>query len=175
VRRSPARLVPVALLTLTAACSSTAGQAGPAATAAGTPGPTSPVVVEPAAPLACTATQGLALPEGWASEVPLPAGFVVTRTERRTEDRLIAYARVPGDFHEVVRFFDRELPLAGLTMRNAEVDPFDAEADFVGSTVQGRWSTGLATDCDGQASLTVLVLPATAPAPVASALPTATP
>jgi len=132
------------------------------------------VVVEPAAPLPCTATEGLALPAGWSPQVPLPPGMVVFRTERRIEDQLIAYSRVPGDFHDVVQFFDRQLPPAGFKLRNAEVDPFDAEGDFLGTSVRGRFSVGLAADCDGQANLTMLVLPATAPAPTASALPSAT-
>lgn len=132
-------------------------------------------VVTPAAPLACGATRGLALPAGWPSEVPLPAGLLVTRTERRDGQRLIAYARVPGDFHGVVRFFNASLPAAGFTQSKGEIDPFDAESDFTGSRVQGRWVAGLSPECDGSASVTVLVLPAGADVAQPSALPSSAP
>lgn len=160
----------VAVLPWTAACGG-GGASAPAEAAAPSPAPT-PFVSLPAAPLACGATQGLALPDGWPAGVPLPAGLVVTRTERRSGDRLIATTRVPGDWRELVRFFDAALPAAGYTQRNGQVDPFDAESDFVGPQVQGRWAVGLSPECEGAASLTVLVLPAAGalppPSPVAS-------
>lgn len=131
-----------------------------APTPAPSPSAAAPAVVTLPSPLPCGASGGLALPEGWPASVPLPPGLVVTRTERRSEDRLIAYARVPGDFHDVVRFFGASLPAAGFTQRNGQVDPFDAESDFVGERVQGRWVTGLSPECDGSASVTLLVLPA---------------
>jgi len=91
--------------------------------------------------------------------VPLPPGFVITRTERRSGARLIAYGRVPGDFHAVVSFFDARLPVAGFVQRSAQVDRFDAESDFAGRTAGGRWTTGLSPECPHQAGVTVLVLP----------------
>lgn len=160
------------------------GGASSGVSASGAPGSGSPVpypsaprpsMVTPAAPFPCTAGAGLDLPADWPAQVPLPAGYVVTRIERRSGDRLIAYGRVPGDFHEVVRFFNANLPAAGFPQRNGQLDPFDAESDFVGDRVQGRWAVGLSPECDGETSLTVLVLPATAPLPSVSTLPATSP
>lgn len=137
--------------------------------------PVAPVVQTPAAPIPCGAGTGLALPAGWPAGVPLPPDLVVTRTERRSGDRLIAYGRVPGDFHRVVRFFNARLPAAGLPQRNGQLDPLDAESDFGGAAVQGRWTTGFSPECAGASAVTVLVLPATAALPRATALPGATP
>ena len=109
--------------------------------------------------ISCSATRGLPLPAGWPAAVPLPPRLVVTRTERRSGDRLIAYGRVPGDFHLLVRFFNDRLPKAGYLQSNGQLDPFDAESDFAGPTTRGRWSAGLSRECEGQAGLTMLVLP----------------
>jgi hypothetical protein len=132
-------------------------------------------VQTPAAPIPCGARTGLALPAGWPRVVPLPPEIVVTRTERRSGDRLIAYGRVPGDFHGVVRFFNARLPAAGLPQRNGQLDPLDAESDFGGATVQGRWTTGFSPECAGASAVTVLVLPVAAALPAASALPSSAP
>ena len=142
-------LLPLAALLLLAACGG--GEDDDAA---------APVVVTPTAPLPCTATSGLDLPRGWPSALPLPDGLVVDRTETRTGDRLIAYGRVPGDFHSVVDFFNARLPAAGFTQDNGEIDPRDAESDFSGSATRGRWTTGASNDCPGSAQVSVLVLPA---------------
>ena len=113
----------------------------------------------PAGPLPCTARTGVTLPAGWPAAVPLPTGLVVTRTERRSGGRLIAYGRVGGDLHTVVQFFNSRLPTAGFTQRNGEIDRYDAESDFVGRTVQGRWTVGRSPECQDQRSVTLLVQP----------------
>lgn len=139
----------LALLTL-AAC----GRGATAETSSAAP----TVVVTPSAPYPCAATSGLALPQGWPGQVPLPPGLVVTRTERRSGDRLIAHGRVPGDFHAVVTFFNSSLSAAGFTQTDGQVDPHDAESDFRGSTLSGRWTTGTSGDCAGNSDVTVLTV-----------------
>jgi len=166
------RLLTAALVLL---CSSGCGGGGASAPAAASPAVVQPVVVTPAAPFPCTAETGLPLPAGWPAEVPLPDALLVTRTERRSDDRLIAYARVPGEFRSVVSFFNAQLPAAGFTQRNGQIDPFDAESDFVGAAVQGRWAVGLSPECEGATSLTVLVLPAGTPLPPVAGLPQSRP
>ena len=121
----------------------------------------------PAAPLPCDATSGLALPAGWPADLPLPEGLLVTRTEQRSGERLIATGRVAGDFHAVVTFFADALPKAGWTPRETEVDPLDAESDFRGEAegeeVEGRWTAGRSAECPGQSKVTVLVGPGEEP------------
>lgn len=158
---APALGAPTALLALllTAACGG--GEPAPVAAPSGD-------VVTPPAPLPCDAPAGLALPAGWPASVPMPPGYVVTRTERRSGDRLIVSARVPGDFHRVVTFFNAALPAAGMPQSNGQLDPFDSESDFAGRGVQGRWTVGLSAQCDGASDLTMLVLPAPAPTAPAS-------
>lgn len=113
----------------------------------------------PAGPLPCTARTGVALPAGWPPAVPLPTGLVITRTEQRSGGRLIAYGRVGDDLHTVVRFFNARLPAAGFVQRNGEIDRYDAESDFVGRAVRGRWTAGRSPECIGQSSVTVLLQP----------------
>ncbi len=141
----------LAALALSGASACGGGVASPVRTAA------APLPTGSAFP--CSARSGLALLAGWPAEVPLPPGFIITRTERRSGARLIAYGRVPGNFHAVVSFFDARLPVAGFVQRNGQVDRFDAESDFAGRTAGGRWTTGLSPECPHQAGVTVLVLP----------------
>lgn len=136
----------LAALALTGA--SACGSGKPAAASSG-----------PAGPLPCTARTGVALPAGWPSVVPLPTGLVVTRTELRSGGRLIAYGRVGGDLHTVVQFFNTRLPAAGFAQRNGEIDRYDAESDFVGRSMQGRWTAGRSPECKDQSSVTLLVQP----------------
>jgi len=68
--------------------------------------------------------------------------LVVTRTERRSGNLLIAYGRAPVDFH-VVAFFNAPLAKAGFS----QLDRYDAESDFTGPAVRGRWKTEVSTDC----------------------------
>lgn len=136
------------------------GAASPVSPRAGAPSTAGLGIVTPPAALSCSASIGLALPTGWPTAVPLPPGFVVTRTERRAGNRLIAYGRAPGDFHDVVAFFNAHLPKAGFRQLNGQLDPFDAESDFTGPASDGRWTAGLSPDCADHANLTVLVTPA---------------
>lgn len=118
-----------------------------------------PVIVTPPVPLACSASVGLSLPTGWPVAVPLPPGLVITRTERRSGDLLIAYGRAPGDFHTVVTFFNTQLPKAGFQQLDGQLDRFDAESDFTGPAVRGRWKTELSPDCASSTGVTVLITP----------------
>ena len=165
--RAPCRRTALVAIALTGAAACTpsrpAAVSSPEVAAPTTATPTAvtpPVgVTTPPVPLACGETAGLALPAGWPADVPLPTGGLVTRTERRSGDRLIASLRVPGDFHDVVRFFNARLPAAGYTQRGGQLDPFDAESDFVGARVAGRWTAGLSAQCDGHSDVVVLVQP----------------
>ena len=91
--------------------------------------------------------------------MPLPTGLVVDRTDPRSGGRLIAYGRVRGDFHAVMQFFNARLPAAGFRQRNGEIDRHDAESDFIGRTVRGRWTAGLSPKCKDQSSVTLIVQP----------------
>ncbi len=117
------------------------------------------MIVTPPVPLPCSTAVGLSLPTSWPGAVPLPPGLVITRTERRSGDRLIAYGRAPGDFHTVVTFFNTQLPKAGFQQLDGQLDHFDAESDFTGPAARGRWKTGVSPDCASSASVTMLVTP----------------
>lgn len=166
------------LLVSVSACG-TSGDRPPAAaansptppTTAAAPNVAPPVVATPPAPYPCGATTGLGLPPGWPTNIPLPDGLVITRTERRSGSRLIAYGRVPGDFHHTVAFFNTHLPAAGFTQHDGQLDPHDAEADFTSTTTRGRWTTGTSADCPDTSEVTLLVLPAAHPEPQTTSQP----
>lgn len=79
-----------------------------------------------------------------------------------------------------MRFFAARLPAAGFTQRDSQVDPLDAESDFTGADVRGRWVVEGSAQYSGATDLTAPVQSASAvestpdPEPTASAEPSAT-
>lgn len=61
------------------------------------------------------------------------------------------------DLHAVVQLFNTRLPAASFAQRNPEIDRYDAESDFVGRTVTGRWTAGRSPECKDQNSVTMLI------------------
>lgn len=127
-----------------------------------TPAVTPPAPSSLTSTVPCTATIGLPLPPHWPADLPLPPGLVVTYTQTGTGGRLITIARVPGDFHQAVNFWNARLPPAGYRPTDGQVDPHDAESTFTGQAYQGHWAAAPSPDCPGTTKVTVLVQPTSA-------------
>ncbi len=107
----------------------------------------------------CTPAQSpLVLPGGWPMDLPLPPGIVVTRTEKRIGNRLIIQGFVPDEFRSVLRFMQQRLPAAGYPLGDGEVEPDDAESNFSGHGVDGRWTLRARPDCGKFTQISVAIL-----------------
>ncbi len=102
---------------------------------------------------ATAAPRPTALPD----EVPLPPDAVLTGAETRPGDRLIVTAVTVGDFRKTLGFMQRAYPAAGLTLTEGEVEDRDAESNFTGHGLVGRWTIREIPDCGGSTLVTVLV------------------
>lgn len=71
-----------------------------------------PALAQPA-----PASSSPALPEGWDSKIPLPSGAVLI-TSTVPKDGIVHSAdfSVPGNYHDLVSFYETELPKAGFAM-----------------------------------------------------------
>jgi len=111
----------------------------------------------PSAPLSCSAPPStMALPPEFPKQVPVPAGAAITGVEHRSDGRLIVSALAPADFNATLTFMQQAFPAAGLTLRGGEVDEGDAESDFTGTGLTGRWTLRERPGC-GDTEVTVLV------------------
>jgi hypothetical protein len=111
----------------------------------------------PAALPACAAATSVALPKLFPPSFPLPPGAVVTVAREQANGKLVIGAYIPGDLAGAVAFLDRELPRVGYTLHNSEAESGEAEADFEGHGVAGRWKVGAMNRCAGAVSLTVVL------------------
>jgi hypothetical protein len=97
------------------------------------------------------------LPTAFPREVPLPPKAVLTGTEERSGGRLIVVAVASGTFRDTLGFMQRAYPAAGLALEDGEVESGDAESDFTGRGLTGRWTLRELPGCHGDTLVTVLV------------------
>ncbi|MFI6357140.1 hypothetical protein ACIBJF_31850 [Streptomyces sp. NPDC050743] len=108
------------------------------------------------APGGCPTAASLPLPKGFPADLPVPEGAVVTSVEHRTGGRLIVATVVRSSFDATLAFLRKQLPKAGYTLKNGEVEKDDAESDFSSTTVLGRWTLRKMPDCEGGVYVTYL-------------------
>ncbi|MFF9817815.1 hypothetical protein [Streptomyces sp. NPDC014006] len=108
------------------------------------------------APSGCPSGSSLPWPANFPSNVPVPEGAAVTSVEQRSGDRLIVSTVVRGGFDATLTFLQKELPAAGFSLKEGEVENDDAESNFSSSTVEGRWTLREIPGCEGGAYLTYL-------------------
>jgi hypothetical protein len=114
-------------------------------------------VAAPASLPACAAATPVALPKLFPTTFPLPPGTVVTVARDQANGKIVVGAFIPGDLGAAVAFLQRELPGAGYMLLHNEAEAGEAEADFQGQGVQGRWKVGAMARCAGAVSLTVVL------------------
>lgn len=111
-----------------------------------------------AGPVVCAeAATAVPRPTALPNQVPLPPEAVLTGVEERSGGRLVVTAVTAGEFRETLGFMQRAYPAAGLTLTEGEVEDRDAESNFTGNGLVGRWTLREIPDCDGDTLVTVLV------------------
>ncbi len=126
--------------------------AGPtsAATAASSPAPV--VCAKDAKPVA--------LPTGFPTQAALPAGYVVTAVEGRTGSRVVVTGVSPKDFKATLADMQGVFSANGWTMSEGEVEAVDAESNFSGNGIKGRWAIRAVDQCGGNTSVSLVTGPA---------------
>ena len=96
------------------------------------------------------------IPAAFPSDFPLPAGAKVYATESRSGGRTIVYAVVDTDEKDVLKAMQTDVPDAGYTLTEGEVEERDAESNWKGNGYTGRWAIREVAGCTEQTSVTVL-------------------
>jgi hypothetical protein len=93
---------------------------------------------------------------------PLPQGTIVVAVDERDDGRTVLTGVVPAAEPDVLADLQHTYPGAGLTLTEGETEERDAESNFTGSGVVGRWGIRSLDDCSPAATRIDLVLRSTA-------------
>jgi hypothetical protein len=96
------------------------------------------------------------LPSDFAA--PLPEDSVVVAVEDRDGGRTVVTAVVPHAEPDVLTDLQAAYPAAGLTLTEGETEARDAESNFTGDGVTGRWGIRELADCPAPATRIDLVV-----------------
>jgi hypothetical protein len=89
---------------------------------------------------------------------PLPKGAVVVAVQKRDGGRTVVTAVVPAAEKDVLADLQAAYPAAGLTLTEGETEEHDAESNFTGDGVTGRWGIRELSDCSDAATRIDLVV-----------------
>jgi hypothetical protein len=89
---------------------------------------------------------------------PLPEGAVVVAVQERDDDRTVVTAVVAAAEPDVLADLQAAYPDAGLALTEGETEERDAESNFTGDGVTGRWGIRELTDCGEPATRIDLVV-----------------
>lgn len=102
-------------------------------------------------PACAPVTQKSTLPPGWT--VPLPGGTVVSIVESGAVRQIVGFA--PLSFPDAVRWFREDFTAKGYAPGAGDAEMDEAEADFRGHGVRGRWRVNAITGCAGATVVTI--------------------
>ena len=89
---------------------------------------------------------------------PLPEGTVVVAVQERSGGRTVVTGSVPGTEADVLAALQAAYPAAGLRLTEGETEERDAESNFVGDEVVGRWGIREIPQCSPGATRIDLVV-----------------
>jgi hypothetical protein len=84
--------------------------------------------------------------------VPLPSGAVPVDVRHSSNNRVIVTSVVPSAEKDVLAAMQRNFSSAGLKLTEGETEEHDAESNFTGNGITGRWGIRELTGCDGPAT-----------------------
>lgn len=149
----------LALAGLLTACGSASTVADPDRTTAG-PTAASTAASSPAPVVCAKDARPVDLPAGFPAQAALPPGYVVTAVEGRTGSRVVVTGVSPKDFKATLADMQRVFSGNGWTMSEGEVEAADAESNFAGNGVKGRWAIRAIDQCQGNTSVSLVTGPA---------------
>ena len=100
------------------------------------------------------------LPAAFPSKAALPAGYVVTHVESRTGGRVVLTAVSPRPFRQTLKDMQSTYARNGWSLSEGEVEADDAESNFAGNGVKGRWAIRAMDSCAGNTAVSLVTAPA---------------
>ena len=100
--------------------------------------------------------RAVALPAGYPASARLPEGVVVTKVERREGGRTVVTAVSPRPFRQTLKDMQAKFSTDGWTLSEGEVEDADAESNFAGNAMKGRWAIRAMDACAGNTAVSLV-------------------
>ena len=113
----------------------------------------------PATTVCAKDAKAVGVPQELTAQAALPNGYVVTNVEARSGSRVVVTAMSPRDFTATLADMQRTFSENGWTMSQGEVEAGDAESNFTGNGVKGRWAIRAIDQCAGNTTVSVVTGP----------------
>ena len=99
----------------------------------------------------------VALPDTFPQEASIPDGYVVTGVEPRSGGRIVVSAVAPKPFKQTLAEMQTAYSTRGWTPSDGEVEARDAESNFQGQQLRGRWAIRQIPECPDNTSVSLLL------------------
>lgn len=96
------------------------------------------------------------LPAAFPSKAALPDGYVVTRVESRAGGRVVVTAVSPKPFRQTLKDMQATYARNGWSLSEGEVEADDAESNFSGNGLKGRWAIRAMDACQGNTAVSLV-------------------
>ena len=113
----------------------------------------------PATTVCAKDATAVGVPQELPAQAALPNGYVVTNVEARSGSRIVVTAVSPKEFTATLADMQRIFSENGWTMSQGEVEAGDAESNFSGNGVKGRWAIRAIDQCEGNTTVSVVTGP----------------
>lgn len=113
----------------------------------------------PATTVCAKDATAVGVPQELPAQAALPNGYVVTNVEARSGSRIVVTAVSPKEFTATLADMQRIFSENGWTMSQGEVEAGDAESNFSGNGVKGRWAIRGIDQCEGNTTVSLVTGP----------------
>ncbi|GAA1237418.1 hypothetical protein [Oryzihumus leptocrescens] len=96
------------------------------------------------------------LPAAFSSKAALPDGYVVTHVESRDGGRVVVTAVSPKPFRDTLKDMQATYARNGWSLSEGEVEADDAESNFSGNGLKGRWAIRAMDACKGNTAVSLV-------------------
>ena len=96
------------------------------------------------------------LPAAFPSKAALPNGYLVTHVESRDGGRVVVTAVSPKPFRDTLKDMQATYARNGWSLSEGEVEADDAESNFSGNGLKGRWAIRAMDACKGNTAVSLV-------------------
>lgn len=96
------------------------------------------------------------LPFDFPSSAKLPQGYLVDAVDKRDAGRTVVSAVSPKPFRQTLKDMQATYSANGWKLSEGEVEEADAEANFSGNGIIGRWAIRSITACEGNTGVSLV-------------------
>jgi hypothetical protein len=102
------------------------------------------------------------LPVDFPASAKLPPGYLVDAVDKRDAGRTVVSAVSPKPFKETLKDMQATYSANGWKLSEGEVEEADAESNFSGNAIIGRWAIRAITVCGGNTGVSLVIAKAKA-------------